>query len=124
MFLIFFFFSYTNPQNAGRAAKHFEDHNETLVQDIISKYPDVVSLEMETYQLFHLARVSKPQYKIHASAATILLANRITNAFAEPAVLTQRETDAGRAVLDAICSTDFATLTTTPSSASLSSQSL
>lgn len=43
----------------GRVGLFFDDRNETLVDGLISEFPDVVSLEMETFHLLDLARVSK-----------------------------------------------------------------
>jgi hypothetical protein len=36
----------------------FEDHNDSLLQDLSARYPYVLSLEMETFHLFDLARCS------------------------------------------------------------------
>ena len=53
----------------GRVDSSFEDHNETLLQDVVQTYPKAVSLEMETFQLFHLAQLARPRGCIRAAAA-------------------------------------------------------
>lgn len=53
----------------GRVDSSFEDHNETLLQDVVQTYPKAVSLEMETFQLFHLAQLARPRGCIRATAA-------------------------------------------------------
>lgn len=62
----------------GRAGL-FEDRNEALLSDLVAKYPNAVSLEMETFHLLDLARCSKGT--VVASACVIALADRMTNDF-------------------------------------------
>lgn len=57
---------------SGRLDTNFEDRNEDLIQNLIARHPLVGSFEMETFQLFHLARVCRKS-KIHASAASIVV---------------------------------------------------
>src|SRR5690606_20302966 len=52
-----------------------------LLLNYKKKYPEMVSIEMETSQLLNLARLSKLEYRIHASAFAIIFANRTTNKF-------------------------------------------
>ncbi|ELR21379.1 uncharacterized protein ACA1_183130 [Acanthamoeba castellanii str. Neff] len=77
----------------GRVTTHFEDYNETLLDEVLEIHPDVASLEMET---FHLRGT------ITASAATIVLAQRRSGAFLDHATTRQLERDGGCAVLDAL----------------------
>ncbi len=109
---------------------HFEDYNETLLDEVLEIHPDVASLEMETFHLyashapphapphrphalfmqthrtrtharrFHLAHCSRGS--ITASAATIVLAQRRSGAFLDHATTRQLERDGGCAVLDAL----------------------
>jgi len=63
----------------GRRDDNFEDKNSTLLDDIMQTYPNAGSLQMETFQLFHLARLSKGS--IQAGACAIVLAQRRSNDF-------------------------------------------
>jgi uridine phosphorylase len=84
----------------GRVTTHFEDYNESLLDEVLEIHPDVASLEMETFHLFHLAHCSRGS--ITASAATIVLAQRRSGAFLDHATTRQLEKDGGCAVLDAL----------------------
>jgi len=86
----------------GRIYPSFNDQNTTLIDDLIKKHPDLVSLEMETFQLFELARASGGT--ISAAACTIVLAQRKSNEFLDHSSLHQLEEEAGKAVMDTIVS--------------------
>eukprot|EP01138_Halocafeteria_seosinensis_P000065 gb/GECG01000066.1/.p1 GENE.gb/GECG01000066.1/~~gb/GECG01000066.1/.p1 ORF type:complete len:354 (+),score=44.55 gb/GECG01000066.1/:1-1062(+) len=58
----------------GRTTALFDDQNATLLDDLEKKYPNAAALEMETFQLFELARSSYGSIK--AAAAAIPLSNR------------------------------------------------
>jgi len=64
----------------GRFDPNFTDDNKTLFDDLLSSYPDMSILEMETFQLYSLARCSVNK-DIKVSAATIVLAQRRSNTF-------------------------------------------
>ena len=69
-----------------RIDPNFEDDNHTVVDDVIAKEPDALTMEMETYLLFHLAACSK--IPIHVTAASIVVANRkSSNVIDEPTLL-------------------------------------
>ena len=53
----------------GRIDPAFDDHNDTLLDDLAAAHPKAVSLEMETFQLFHLAQLCRPAGAIRAAAA-------------------------------------------------------
>jgi len=36
----------------GRVTKHFDDRNENLIDNVKKKYPELLTLEMETLSLF------------------------------------------------------------------------
>jgi len=86
----------------GRIDNNFDDHNEELLNKLTSKYPEVKSLEMETFHLLDLARVSKG--KIKATAIAIAIAQRITREFLSSEEINKLELIAGRAAITAITS--------------------
>jgi len=63
----------------GRVGGYFQDHNETLIDDIISKYPTTVSIQMETFHMYHMGKLCKN--KIDTAAIAIVLAQRKSNEF-------------------------------------------
>eukprot|EP00743_Colponemidia_sp_Colp-15_P001474 GILK01001613.1.p1 GENE.GILK01001613.1~~GILK01001613.1.p1 ORF type:complete len:300 (-),score=40.60 GILK01001613.1:193-1053(-) len=84
----------------GRTGTQFDDRNEDLITLLKERYPEVTTLEMETFQLFHLAHCSKGTVK--ASAAAITLFNRSTLQVCPEATLHERETQGGNAILRAL----------------------
>jgi len=83
-----------------RSDSNFVDSNEHLFDDIKKKHPKCITLEMETFGLFHLAKCcsstyhkgSEPKSKkakkaptdnneIKAAATTMIFANRVNNTF-------------------------------------------
>lgn len=85
----------------GRQDSNFDDRNESLIDDISAKYPEIATLEMETFHLFDLARCSRGT--IRGAAATIVLAQRKTNDFLDNVSIKRLELEAGKGVLNAIC---------------------
>ena len=85
----------------GRTDPNFVDDNEELVNELKKRYSNSLTLEMETFHLFDLARVSKTK-KIKSGAATIILANRITNEFLDNDRIKEIEKLGGEAVLNAL----------------------
>jgi len=64
----------------GRFDPGFKDDNSTLIdQKILKLYPDVTSIQMETFHLFDLANNCKSTMRV--AAAAIVLAQRNTNDF-------------------------------------------
>ena len=63
-------------------------------------YPNALSLEMETFHLFDLARCSNG--KVKAAAMAIALAERYTNNFIAASEIEKLEMKAGAAALTAL----------------------
>jgi len=87
----------------GRADPNFNDDNSDLVDLILARYPDMCTLEMETFQFLHLARCSKRQ-DIRASAAVMVLAQRRSNEFLDNDRKHVLEALGGRACLETLTS--------------------
>jgi len=66
----------------GRIQDAFVDHNDSLLETLRTKH-QVRTLEMETYQLFHLAKcaVRDPNNSIKAASVKMIVANRSKDAF-------------------------------------------
>ncbi len=84
----------------GRIDSKFDDENAGIFDLIRASYPTATTLEMETFQLLHLAKCSKESIK--ASAAAIVVANRPTGHVIDTEVLERLEAEGGRAILEAI----------------------
>ena len=67
-----------SPRLQGRVSL-FDDRNHTLLGDLVAKYPNLLTLEMETFHLLDLARCSNGT--MVAAAAAIALADRRSNDF-------------------------------------------
>jgi uridine phosphorylase len=80
-----------------RIDPNFDDENHTVVDDIVALEPDALTMEMETYLLFHLAECSK--IPIHATAASIVVANRKSSSVVDEATLLFLEANGGVAAL-------------------------
>jgi hypothetical protein len=65
----------------GRIAGSFNDHNDDLLDALLSQHPALLSLEMETFQLLDLARCSGGTIK--AAAFCIAAAERHSNRWAQ-----------------------------------------
>ena len=87
----------------GRRDECFEDDNLGLLERLRREHPSVVSMEMETFQLFALANSSRGG--IRAAAASIGVANRPTGDVCSEATLDGLEFRGGRAVLRALART-------------------
>ena len=84
----------------GRVSADFDDRNEDLLTSLTTKYPTALSLEMETFHLFDLARCSGGRIK--AAAVAIALAERYTNDFIAVSKIEQLEKQAGFAALSTL----------------------
>ena len=84
----------------GRRSSHFEDRNDHILSHLLKLHPNVVSLEMETFQLLDLARCSRGS--IVAAAAVIALADRQSNGFIQAERIEELEREAGQACLEAL----------------------
>lgn len=85
----------------GRRDPNFDDKNEHLISQISTKYPNALTLEMETFQLFHLAR-SCQNTRIRTSAIKMIFANRKTNDFIDHGVVPELEKRVGQVILEAL----------------------
>jgi uridine phosphorylase len=101
----------------GRRDENFRDCNSDLLSTISSTYPETVSLEMETFMLFHLAKSStsaplkdsdsdavrdKDHGSIKAASAVMVFADRNNNEFISPKRLNFLRDPAGKAMLEAL----------------------
>ena len=87
----------------GRHDPHFDDRNGSVVEELCAKHPSATSCEMETFQLFHLARCSRAgDSKVRAAAAAIVVANRPTGAVADGSTVKNAERAGGLAALRAL----------------------
>ena len=84
----------------GRLDPEFEDGNEGLIEQVCARYPNAMTMEMETFQLLHLAKCSKQPF--YASAAAIVVANRTINTTVEGDRLERVESLGAQAVLHAV----------------------
>lgn len=97
----------------GRLTADFEDRNEDVIESVRKHFPACKTLEMETFQLFHLAHCSR-SHRIRASAACIVLANRVNNTFLGHDDKRHLEQEGGRAVLEALISVPLTRVMDTP----------
>ncbi|CAE7388214.1 unnamed protein product [Symbiodinium sp. KB8] len=86
----------------GRADPAFTDENSVLIEKVLQRYPKAITMEMESFQLFHLARSSLPKGSIKAAAAVVNVANRPTGDVVDGEALRCAERDGGRALLQAL----------------------
>jgi len=86
----------------GRKDPFFADANEGLIAEVVRRYPSIVSMEMETFQLLHLARCCQPSGSIRATAAAVNVANRPTGAVVDGERLKAMERDGGEAIMKAL----------------------
>lgn len=85
----------------GRVIDGFEDKNSDLIdKQLLKKYPNVKSLEMETFHLLDLAECSKG--KFIAGSACLILAQRRSGLFIDLDLKSERETKLGKIALETI----------------------
>ncbi|KAK3240868.1 hypothetical protein CYMTET_49324 [Cymbomonas tetramitiformis] len=80
-----------------RQGAAFDDRNGGLMDELLGRYPGLTTLEMETFHLYDLARVSHGS--VIASAAAIGLAQRKSNDFIDASRIAELEERAGEALL-------------------------
>ena len=88
----------------GRIDRNFDDKNEKLIDAIMELHPLTGSLQMETYHLFHLAKLNefaKGDAPIRVAACAIVLAQRKADAFLSNELKHELEIKAGNACLEA-----------------------
>ena len=87
----------------GRIDDNFHDENLALINEVTEHYNgQAKSMEMESFQLLHLAHCAKPTCPIIAAAAAIVVANRCSADVIDGESLNRMEIDGGRALLEAI----------------------
>ncbi|CAI2164971.1 18563_t:CDS:2 [Funneliformis geosporum] len=103
----------------GRYDENFRDSNTDIFKTITATYPNTVSLEMETFMLYHLASTStlaplKHSNKvldkgnsIKAAATMMVFVDRFSNEFISPENVQYLQEIAGKAVLDALIETEL-----------------
>ena len=84
----------------GRIDPNFDDDNHDISKLLVERYPSARSLEMESFWLLHLAQCSK--IPIKATAAAIVLANRLTAKVVDGHRVDELERKGGLSVLEAI----------------------
>jgi len=86
----------------GRADPSFRDENSELIEEVLKKYPKAITMEMETFQLFHLARSCLPKGSMRAAAAVVNVANRPTGEVVGEEALRLAESEGGKALMKAL----------------------
>jgi uridine phosphorylase len=89
----------------GRIDRKFDDRNQSLIDSIMALHPSTGSLQMETYHLFHLAKLNefaKVDGPIRVAACAIVLAQRKADAFLSNELKHELEMKAGNACLEAL----------------------
>ncbi|KAG0376002.1 hypothetical protein BGX24_008408 [Mortierella sp. AD032] len=102
----------------GRQDENFIDNNQELFADLVKHEPDTLTLEMETFLLYHLARTStvaplkegsrvkqegtSTQHSIRAGACMMVFAQRKSNEFISKDDVVRVEPLAGKAVFDSL----------------------
>lgn len=84
----------------GRLTNEFIDCNENLIREVKNIYPDLLTLEMETFHLFDMAENSAK--KLYAAGACIIMADRLNDQFIDINLKKQIEKKLGHAALDAL----------------------
>jgi len=85
----------------GRILNDFEDHNEDLIRNMVEPM-NALSLQMETFHLFDLARSSTVHSRIVAAAGCLVIAQRHTDEFIDDELKHKRELAIGKSALEAL----------------------
>lgn len=83
----------------------FNDDNETLITQLLTSHPELISLEMETFHLLDLARCSNGS--IRAAAFCIAAAERYSNRFIPRSLMQHMEYQGGLAALHALAEVEL-----------------
>jgi uridine phosphorylase len=84
----------------GRVDINFADFNHELVDGVISVHPGMICFEMETHQLYHLAKTCRKP--ISASACAIVLMQRKSHEIIDHETKVALEKEAGQAILETL----------------------
>ena len=66
----------------GRIDPNFKDENQDMIKKLKEKYPNAISLEMETFQLYSLSKIATETLEV--SACTMVYASRLGQGFISP----------------------------------------
>jgi uridine phosphorylase len=88
----------------GRHDSQFDDRNQHLIERLEQQFPKSSSVQMESYQLFHLADIVRGR-TIHAAALAIVLAQRHSKDFLSPDRKQELEKLCGISALRALVAT-------------------
>lgn len=91
----------------GRVDVAFDDRNETMIADLMQRFPDCAALEMESFHLLDLARSSCDTHSIVATACAIVCSNVVANKVFDWSKMPELERACGIAALEAISSYKF-----------------
>lgn len=72
----------------GRNDPNFRDENDKLITKLRTMHPELHTLEMETFQLFHLGRIAASHGRIRTAGIAVVFANRSSNSFMDEDELT------------------------------------
>lgn len=90
----------------GRLDANFDDRNTRLIDEILEQHPTTASLQMETFHLFHLAKLNNYACQnanpIRTAACAIVLAQRKSDDFLSNDLKHAIERKAGNACLEAL----------------------
>lgn len=84
----------------GRTSDRFEDFNCGLIEGVLEKEPQAAAMEMESFKLLHLAKISKG--RIAATACMIGLINRHTKEMIDFTTVPYLETEAAKAAFETL----------------------
>eukprot|EP01095_Lingulamoeba_sp_RSL-Kostka_P014182 TRINITY_DN6117_c1_g1_i1.p1 TRINITY_DN6117_c1_g1~~TRINITY_DN6117_c1_g1_i1.p1 ORF type:complete len:324 (-),score=108.22 TRINITY_DN6117_c1_g1_i1:116-1087(-) len=92
----------------GRFLSQFDDRNDSIISDLNEKFHDIVSLEMESFHIYHLSNCAVgEQNKIYGAACAIGIAQRDTNDFLQSDLITVIEKFSGEIILETISEFEF-----------------
>ncbi|KAG7380064.1 hypothetical protein PHYPSEUDO_007810 [Phytophthora pseudosyringae] len=89
--------------SAGRLDSAFDDRNEQLLEGLAKTLPELHTVEMESFHLLDLAQRSRGS--IQATAAVLVVANRLSGQVVESDVLQTLKSFWGRVILETIAAT-------------------
>lgn len=92
----------------GRADSRFNDANSDIIDEVLRRHPKAVTMEMETFQLLHLAQSCRPSGDLRAAAAVVNVANRRTGDVLGEDELRTAELNGGEAILSALATMPLA----------------
>lgn len=96
----------------GRQLDEFDDQNDDLLKQVVNKYPNLASIEMETFHLYNYkSTLTSTRYDladvsnglIQCTSAAIVVAQRTTNTFIDMKQKDELEFVIGKAALETLC---------------------